>query len=139
MLAHPEDLLPEALEAARGEMIRRNLPPARTASPEAGEELRALEIRVAEMESEKAALEAKLKAKKRSGPNEPAKAQGGWYAIFFLMSLLCLTGSYLMPTPEEARPMRMMGGALFVAGSVAKALSKPRRQKEAKHSCKCGN
>ena len=29
MLAHPEDLLPEALEAARGEMIRRNLPPAR--------------------------------------------------------------------------------------------------------------
>jgi len=80
------------------------------------------------MESEKAELEAKLKAREGSRPKEPAKSQGGWYAVLFLMSLLCFFGSYLAPSPEEARPMRLIGGALFLAGMAAKAFSMPRRQ-----------
>ena len=97
-------------------------------SPEPEDELRALRIRVAEMESEKAELEAKLKAKKESGPKEPTKNQGGWYAVFFLVSLLCFLGSYVAPSPEEAGPMRLLGGALFLAGMAAKLLSRPRKQ-----------
>jgi hypothetical protein len=97
-------------------------------SPEADEELRALRIRVAEMESEKAELEAKLKAKEGSRTKEPAKSQGGWYAVLFLVSMLCFIGSYLAPSPEEARPMRTTGGALFLAGMAAKALSPPRER-----------
>ena len=97
-------------------------------SPEADEELRALRIRVAEMESEKAELEAKLKAKEGSQPKEPAKTQGGWYAVLFVVSMLCFFGSYFAPSPEEARPMRTTGGTLFLAGMAAKALSRSRRQ-----------
>ena len=74
------------------------------------------------MESEKAELEAKLKVKRGSRPEEPTKKSGGWYAVFFLVSMLCFLGSYLAPSPEEARPMRLMGGALFVAGTSRKGI-----------------
>jgi hypothetical protein len=80
------------------------------------------------MESENAELETKLKAKERNQKKEPATTQGGWYAVLFLVSLLCFTGSYLAPSPEEARPMRHVGGALFLAGMSAKALSRPAKR-----------
>ena len=95
---------------------------------EAGDELEALRIRLAEMESEKAELETKLKAKEGSRTKEPAKSQGGWYAVIFVVSMLCFFGSYFAPSPEEARPMRTTGGTLFLAGMAAKALSRSRRQ-----------
>lgn len=97
-------------------------------SPEADEELRALRIRVAEMESEKAELETKLEAKEGSRSKEQAKTQSGWYAVLFLVSLLRFLGSYLAPSPEEAKQMRMTGGALFLAGMAAKSLSRLRRR-----------
>jgi hypothetical protein len=119
---------------AQSETLIEMKPPADTRfdteprSPEADEELRALRIRVAEMESEKAELETKLKAKEGSRPKEPAKSQGGWYAVLFLVSMLCFIGSYFAPSPEEARPMRTTGGALFLAGMAAKALSRPAKR-----------